>query len=109
MTQLTSDLDIVVHGATGATLKINAGTIKEVPDQFLELALAAGAYKKGSTPTQTNDDTNSGDVIKEAIAALLEDGNPNNFDRKNKPKLTPLSELVGFKVTTAMRDAALVE
>jgi len=107
MLNFTSDVTVVVHGATGSTIKINAGEHKQIPEKFKDSALKAGAYLVGEQKVDQQP-TDSINVIRQAIEALHAAGDVKNFDRSGKPKLAPLSKLVGFKVSTAMRDVALI-
>lgn len=108
--KFTSNIDIMIHTQTGAVFKIAAGTERDIPDHFSADAIAAGATQVTPTKDQKPSEQEGAAVelqIKEAIDQLVDDGNPENFDARGNPKTSVLTEMVGFKVTAKLRDAAM--
>jgi len=113
MIRVTSKSTIIVRGTTGSTVKITAGKEKEIHPNLLTLAIAAGAYEVGNEPTKPVDADEAGaaltQAVVEAINEITEKADPVDFDTRGNIKVASISAITGFKVTTAVRDAALVE
>jgi len=111
MIMMVSDKDIAVHGDAGGVVILKAKEPKDIHERFYNAAVAAGAYEAGKPRanrrnSETTDESKLA-LIKTAIEEVAKEGNPDDFDATNQPKLAVLKSIVGFKVTTKMRDEAL--
>ena len=102
-----------IHVATieGGHSCVIAGDSKgtEVPEALRAAALQAGAIPVGTAPekkpTQTPQVTKA-EMIEAGVAQLMEAGVADTLANDGRPKVEPLSELVGFTVTAEERDKA---
>lgn len=110
-TQMISDIELYVSNTQGHSARFAAGVERNIHDSLVPVALQRGARLSGketknSIPAQ-------GELaledVQKAIQELVEKGDPNDFDSKNRPKMTVLKEMLGDQVTAAMRDAAMQE
>jgi hypothetical protein len=107
--QLVSTIDLYVATTNGQAARMQANVARTLPESLIPTALSLGATFVGETPKPAAEEPGSGilDEVKEAIAQLAEEGNPDNFDSKGKPRLTVLREIVGYPVSADVRDEAL--
>jgi hypothetical protein len=109
--KLVSQIDLYISSTSGHAIRMKAGEPINVRDELVPIALAKGAKAVGGEQDVVIDTTPAGDeamlAVKEAIEALVTEGDPSKFDSKGRPKLTAIKEILGYPVTAAMRDTAL--
>lgn len=84
---------------------------RELPDIFHAEAYAKGCLSENmasefSSLEKASDGVDRQQLIREAVQAMLDDGNTDLFTEAGVPRTNKLSELLGFDVTAAERTAA---
>ena len=112
--KVVSDKLVRVATLGGAVVVLQPGVERTVSDEIGLLLLQEGAKQVSDSAKKTVEATaqvevdDSNDVL-EAIARLVEIGDPNDFKADGSPKAAPLNKAVGRQVPTDERAAAWEE
>lgn len=119
--KITSDTDIRVTTDWGGVVMFYAGVTKEVADEIGILALQQGAKQEGSDTVveavevaiedevEITEESSTESLLDKAIkacAAMIDEGNPEDFNMDGSPKAKIVNEKVGDKVSAEIREQA---
>ena len=95
----------------GVAIRMEAGAEMEVRESLVETALAAGCLKVGPRIRASSKAVDPEPALTtpnavDAVALLVEEANPKDFDRNGMPKVRSVERVLGSDINAADRDVA---
>lgn len=110
MKTFISTLDITIYvSAHGHNVRFAPGEKKAIPDSLVDEALTCGLSPEdgdGDGKVGQTDDADRVQKLVDAMWQIMAEGKKAHVTRSGEPRHKVLEDIVGFKFTTAEREAA---
>jgi hypothetical protein len=90
----------------GIAIRMEAGVEMDVRESLVMTALAQGCTKVGAKKAAKVKNAPETDPTLDALAQVVEEGNPDNFGRDGTPKVKAIEKVLGYDISAADRDVA---